>query len=50
MAAGINKEALSQKILELDGLSDEERSALLELLNTCKKYGLVWENKATPML
>lgn len=50
MASDINKETLSQKIHELVGLSDEERSALLELLNTRKKYGPVWENKATPML
>lgn len=45
MASNIDKESLSRRILELEGLSDEERSALLELLNTRKKYGLVWEDK-----
>lgn len=34
MASNIDKELLSRRILELEGLSDEERSALLELLNT----------------
>lgn len=45
MTSSIDREALSRRILELEGLSDEERSALLELLNTRKKYGLVWEEK-----
>lgn len=30
--------------MNIEGLSNEERSALLELLNT-KRYGLVWEDK-----
>lgn len=43
MAMKIDREVLAGRIRELEGLSMEERSALLELLNT-KKYGLVWEN------
>ncbi len=43
MATKINREALRQRIKELAGLTDDERAALLELVNT-KKYGLVWEN------
>ena len=41
----MNKIELANKIRRLDGLSNEEKSALLELLNTRKKYGLVWEEK-----
>ncbi|MCQ2218965.1 MAG: site-specific DNA-methyltransferase [Paludibacteraceae bacterium] len=44
MAQKIDRAALAQRIRELEGLSSDERSALLELLHT-KKYGLVWENK-----
>ncbi|MGM9713892.1 MAG: site-specific DNA-methyltransferase [Prevotella sp.] len=40
----MDKAALKEKILTIEGLSNEERAALLELLNT-KRYGLVWENK-----
>ncbi len=40
-----NKNELVHKIQSLSGLSNEEKSALLELLRTNKKYGLVWENK-----
>ncbi len=36
---------LAQRIRTLDGLTDEERSALLGLLNSTKTYGLVWEDK-----
>lgn len=43
MAMKIDREVLAGRIRELECLSMEERSALLELLNT-KKYGLVWEN------
>ena len=43
MATKINREALRQRIKTLAGLSDDERAALLELVNS-KKYGLVWEN------
>ena len=41
----MNKYELAKKITELDGLTNEERSSLLELLRSQKKYGLVWENK-----
>lgn len=41
----INKQELINKIHTIDGLSADEKSALVELLNTRKKYGLVWENK-----
>lgn len=44
MAQKIDRRVLEQRILEVEGLSSEERSALLELLHT-KKYGLVWEDK-----
>lgn len=44
MATRIDRAALRQRIKQLDGLSDDERSALLELTDT-KKYGLVWEDK-----
>ncbi|MCQ2078128.1 MAG: site-specific DNA-methyltransferase [Bacteroidaceae bacterium] len=45
MAHKIERAVLAQRIRELDGLTNDERSALLELLNTEKRYGLVWENK-----
>lgn len=35
---------LINKIKGLDGLTDEEKSAMIDLLHN-KKYGLVWENK-----
>ncbi len=41
----MNRQELIAKIRELEGLTDEERSALLELANTHKRYGLVWEDK-----
>ena len=41
----MDKHSLRQKILHLEGLTNEEKSALLELLNKQKKYGLVWEEK-----
>lgn len=44
MAQKIDRSILEQRIQEVEGLSSEERSALLELLHT-KKYGLVWEDK-----
>lgn len=40
-----NKNELVRKIQSLPELSNEEKSALLELLRTHKKYGLVWEDK-----
>ena len=36
---------LIHRISEIEGLSDKERSALLELLRESKTYGLVWEDK-----
>ena len=41
----MDKHALRQKILQLEGLTKEEKHALLELLQKQKKYGLVWEEK-----
>ena len=41
----MNKAELRKKIKDLDGLTNEEKSALLELLNKQKKYGLVWDEK-----
>ena len=42
--AKIDRAALRQKIQQLEGLTDEERSALMELTAT-KRYGLVWEER-----
>lgn len=42
---GINKQELIGKIHQIEGLSNDEKSALIELLKTHKKYGLVWEDK-----
>lgn len=41
----INRHELITKIHQLQGLGDSEKSALIELLRTQKKYGLVWEDK-----
>lgn len=41
----MNKTELARKIQVLDGLSNEEKTALLELIRGHKKYGLVWEEK-----
>lgn len=41
----MNKTELARKIQALDGLNNEEKSALLELIRGHKKYGLVWEDK-----
>lgn len=41
----MNKVELEKKIKELEGLTNEEKSALVELLRKQKKYGLVWEDK-----
>ncbi len=41
----INQNDLIERIRALDGLSDDERSALLGLLRSKKTYGLVWEDK-----
>lgn len=41
----MNKTELARKIKALEGLSNEEKTALLELIRGHKKYGLVWEEK-----
>jgi len=41
----MNKTDLIQKIKQLEGLTQDERSTLINLVNTKKKYGLVWEDK-----
>ena len=42
----MNKQNLIQKVKALEGLTQEERADLINLINTKKKYGLVWEDKA----
>jgi len=44
MSRHIDKAELISKVRELAGLTNDEKSALLELLNEKKTYGLVWEN------
>lgn len=41
----MNKHELAKKITQLEGLTNEEKSELLQLLRAQKKYGLVWEDK-----
>lgn len=41
----MNKTDLIQKVKALDGLTQDERAYLINLVNTKKKYGLVWEDK-----
>ncbi len=41
----MNKQQLISKIKNLEGLTNEEKAKLIELLKTEKKYGLVWEDK-----
>jgi adenine-specific DNA-methyltransferase len=41
----MNKKDLINKIKTLTDLSDSEKAHLIELVNTKKKYGLVWEDK-----
>lgn len=40
-----DKIKLAERIRSIEGLTDEERSALLGLLRQNKTYGLVWEDK-----
>lgn len=40
-----DKIRLAERIRTIEGLTDEERSALIGLLNESKTYGLVWEDK-----
>lgn len=39
------KQKLIDRIRKIEGLTDDERSAVLGLLNESKTYGLVWEDK-----
>lgn len=39
------KAELIRKLQTLNGITDDERAALLGLLRTGKSYGLVWEDK-----
>ena len=41
----MNRNELANKIRGIDGLTNDEKSALIELLSKQKKYGLVWEDK-----
>lgn len=41
----MDKNELANKIRGIDGLTNDEKSALIELLRKQKKYGLVWEDK-----
>lgn len=45
MNSTINKTELISKLQTLEGLTNEERSNLIDLLCQHKKYGLVWEDK-----
>lgn len=41
----MNKLDLITKVKALDGITQDERAYLINLVNTKKKYGLVWEDK-----
>ena len=41
----MNKKEILDKIKSLDGLDNDEKAYLVNLVNTKKKYGLVWEDK-----
>ena len=41
----MNKLDLITKVKALDGITQDERAYLINLINTKKKYGLVWEDK-----
>lgn len=41
----MKKTDLIHKLKQLEGISDDERAYLINLVNTKKKYGLVWEDK-----
>ena len=45
VAIFMNKYELAKKINELEGLTNDEKSELIKLLRSQKKYGLVWEEK-----
>lgn len=39
------KKEIIDKIKNLDSLNNNEKAYLVNLINTKKKYGLVWEDK-----
>ncbi|MGE4346054.1 MAG: site-specific DNA-methyltransferase [Flavobacteriaceae bacterium] len=41
----MNKKEILDKIKSLEGLNNDEKAFLINLVNTKKKYGLVWEDK-----
>jgi adenine-specific DNA-methyltransferase len=41
----MNKLELANKIKQIDGLTQDEKNELLNILHSQKKYGLVWEDK-----
>lgn len=41
----MNKKEILEKIKTVEGLTNDERAYLVNLVNTKKKYGLVWEDK-----
>jgi len=41
----MNKKELLTKLKDIEGLSKDEKAYLTNLINTKKKYGLVWEDK-----
>ena len=41
----MNKKEILDKIKDLEGLNNDEKAFLINLVNTKKKYGLVWEDK-----
>ena len=41
----MNKTELIRKVKEMKDITSDERAYLLDLINTKKKYGLVWEDK-----
>ena len=40
-----DRRKLIKRVRTLDGITDDERAALLGLLRESKTYGLVWEDK-----
>ena len=45
----MKKNDLLHKLKDLEGLSPDERAYLIDLVNTRKKYGLLWEDKPEDM-
>lgn len=41
----MNKTDLIQRVKALNGLRQDERAYLINMVNTEKKYGLLWEDK-----